>query len=90
MTAPPTTVPDDRLATLQGIAGLVVMALVIAVPLAYFAMDRWLADFAYRIEISGWIFLLAGVAALGVAVLTVSYQAMKAALLDPVKTLRYE
>ncbi|MDX1548190.1 MAG: FtsX-like permease family protein, partial [Rhodothermales bacterium] len=69
---------------------LVLVAFVIAAPAAYFAQHRWLADFAYRVEISWRIFLVAGVAALGIAMLTVSYQAFRAALADPVKSLRYE
>ena len=69
---------------------LVAVAVVIASPLAYFTMQRWLDDFAYRIEISWGIFLIAGLTALGVAILTVSYQAIKAALSNPVKSLRYE
>ncbi len=69
---------------------LVGLAFVVAAPLAYFAMDRWLQDFAYRIEISWGIFLIAGLAALGVAWLTVSYQSIRAALADPVDVLRYE
>ncbi|MDX1489038.1 MAG: FtsX-like permease family protein, partial [Acidiferrobacterales bacterium] len=69
---------------------LVLAAFLIATPLAYFAMERWLADFAYRIDLSWWIFLLAGITALGTALLTVSYQAIKTALADPVKSLRYE
>lgn len=69
---------------------LIGLAFAIATPAAYFAMNRWLNDFAYRVELSGWIFLLAGLAALGVALITVSYQAIKAALSDPVKSLRYE
>ncbi|HMB90509.1 MAG TPA: FtsX-like permease family protein, partial [Rhodothermales bacterium] len=69
---------------------LVGVAFVIAAPLAYFIMSRWLEDFAYRIDLSVWIFVLAGAAALGIALLTVSYQALRAALTDPVKSLRYE
>ncbi len=69
---------------------LVLLALVIASPAAYFLMNRWLEDFAYRIEIGPGIFLLAGAAALLIALATVSYQAIKAALSDPVKSLRYE
>jgi len=69
---------------------LVGIAFVVAVPVAYFAMSRWLEDFAYRIEISWWIFLIAGLAALGIALVTVSYQSIKAALADPVDSLRYE
>ena len=69
---------------------LVALALVIAAPIAYLAMQRWLNDFAYRVEIGVGTFVLAGVLALLIAVLTVSYQAIKAALADPVKSLRYE
>ena len=69
---------------------LIALAFVVAAPLAYFAMDRWLNDFAYRIEISWPIFLMAGLAALGIALLTVSYQAVRAALANPVESLRYE
>ena len=71
-------------------ARLVGIALVLAAPLAYLAMTRWLENFAYRIEISWRIFLIAGSLALATAVLTVSYQAIRAALADPVKALRYE
>jgi len=74
----------------QDFARLVVMAAVVAAPAVYLVMRRWLSDFAYRIEISWWIFLMAGLVALLVALLTVSYQAIKAALADPVKSLRYE
>ena len=69
---------------------VVLIAFVVACPVAYFAMDRWLDTFAYRVEISWGIFLLAGLAALGIALVTVSYQAVRAALADPVKALRYE
>ncbi len=69
---------------------LVVVAFVIAVPVAYFAMSRWLEDFAYRIEIGPWLFVGAGVLALVIALATVSYQAVKAALADPVDALRSE
>jgi len=69
---------------------LVLVAFVVAMPLAYFAMLRWLEEFAYRVELSWWMFLLAGLAALVIAWLTVGYHAMKVALADPVKALRYE
>jgi len=69
---------------------LVGLAFVLAVPAAYLLLDRWLQGFAYHIEISWWIFLMAGLTALGIALLTVSYQSVKAALADPVKSLRYE
>ncbi len=74
----------------KGFATLVVVAFVVAVPLAYLAMDRWLQNYAYRIEISWPIFLIAGLSVFLVALLTVSYQAIKAALTDPVESLRYE
>ena len=69
---------------------LVGLAFIVAAPLAYFAMERWLLGFAYRIEIGPGIFLLTGGLVLLIAVLTVSYQAVRAALADPVKSLRYE
>jgi hypothetical protein len=74
----------------RDIAGLVILANVIAWPITYYAMNNWLQNFTYRTDIGWWIFPLAGVCALLVAVLTVSYQAIKAAISDPVKSLRYE
>jgi len=69
---------------------LVALAFVLAAPLSYVAMSHWLGNFVYRIEISWLIFLIAGLVVLLIAVLTVSYQAIKAALTDPVRALRYE
>jgi putative ABC transport system permease protein len=69
---------------------LVCIAFVVAAPLAYLGMDRWLQGFAYRADVSGGAFLLAGLGALGIALLTVSYQAVRAARANPVDTLRYE
>jgi len=69
---------------------LVAVAFIIAAPLAYFAMQRWLQDFAYRTALSPAVFVLAGLLALLIAWLTVSYQAIKAALTNPVQALRYE
>lgn len=69
---------------------LVVASFVFAFPLAYFFMQRWLADFAYRIEIQGWMFAATGAVALAIAFLTVSFQSAKAALANPVKSLRSE
>ena len=83
-----TTLQALKQARLQAL--LVGVAFVLATPAAYLAMNHWLQDFAYRIEISWGIFLMAGLAALGVALLTVSYQAVRAALSDPVKALRSE
>jgi putative ABC transport system permease protein len=69
---------------------LVFLALIIAVPLAGYAMSRWLEDFAYRIDLAWWIFALAGIVALAIALVTISFQALKAALANPVKSLRNE
>ena len=69
---------------------LVLVAIVIASPLAWFAMNRWLQDFAYKIDIEWWVFGLAGLLAVGIALLTVSFQSIKAALMNPVKSLRSE
>jgi putative ABC transport system permease protein len=69
---------------------LVVIAFVIACPLAWYVMSRWLQDFAYRIELEWWVFALAGVLALVIALFTVSFQSIKAALANPVKSLRNE
>jgi putative ABC transport system permease protein len=69
---------------------LVLIAFVIAAPVAYFAMQKWLEDFAYRTSIGALTFAAAGIIALLIAWLTVSYQSIRAASIDPVKALRYE
>lgn len=69
---------------------LVLVAALIAFPLAWFVMNKWLEDFAYRIQIGWWIFLAAGVLAVLIALVTVSFQAIKAATANPVKSLRSE
>jgi putative ABC transport system permease protein len=69
---------------------LVAIAAVIAFPVAWFAMHNWLQDFAYRITIAWWLFLLAGILAALVALLTISFLAIRAALANPVKSLRTE
>lgn len=69
---------------------LVLIAFVIASPIAWYAMNEWLADFAYKIDISWWVFALAGGLAVGIALLAVSFQSVKAALMNPVKSLRSE
>jgi putative ABC transport system permease protein len=71
-------------------AKLVLAALVLAWPLGWLAMDRWLRNFAYRTGIGFENFLLSGLLALAVALATISYQSVKAALADPVHNLRYE
>ncbi len=68
----------------------VAIAFVIATPIAYYAMNKWLESFAYKTSLSWWIFALAGLLALGIALLTVSYQSWKAAIRNPVESLRYE
>jgi putative ABC transport system permease protein len=71
-------------------AGLVLIAFVVAAPVAFYFTNSWLQSFAYRVDIGWWIFALAGGLALVIALLTVSAQAIKAALANPVEALRYE
>lgn len=85
-------------ATSAGITGLlakdflklVLLSLVIASPAAWYFMQKWLADFAYRIHMPWWLFAAAGAATVAIAALTVSFQSVRAALANPVKTLRSE
>lgn len=69
---------------------LVILAFLIASPLAWWAMNKWLEGFVYRIEVNAWIFVISGSASLLIALLTVSYQAVRAALANPVEALRTE
>jgi len=69
---------------------LVLIAILMAAPLAWYAMDLWLADFAYRVNISIGLFLLAGLLAVGIAMITVSFQAVSAALVNPAKSIKTE
>lgn len=69
---------------------LVLAAIVIASPVAYFLLQKWLQDFAYRIELQWWMFAIAGAAAVAIAFMTVGFQSIKAALANPVKSLRSE
>ncbi len=69
---------------------LVGIAFIISIPVTWWAMHTWLQDFAYRINIEWWVFLIAGAAAILIALLTVSFQALKAAIANPVKSLRTE
>jgi len=69
---------------------LVLLAILIASPIAWYGMNKWLQDFAYKIPISWWIFALAGFTAISIALLTVSFQSIKAALMNPVRSLRSE
>jgi putative ABC transport system permease protein len=68
----------------------VILANVVAWPVAYLIMNKWLQNFAYRISLAVWIFVLSGVIALLIALFTVSTKALKAAVADPVDSLRYE
>jgi putative ABC transport system permease protein len=84
------TVSGIMLLLCKEIVQLILLALVIATPLAWYFMHNWLQGFAYRTTLSAWLFLTAGAAAIGIALLTVGFQAAKAALADPVRSLRNE
>jgi len=68
----------------------VCVALLIATPVAWWAMNRWLQDFSYRVSVQWWVFIAAGIVAIMIAILTVSFHAIKAAITNPVKSLRTE
>jgi putative ABC transport system permease protein len=68
----------------------VTVAFIIATSIAYYAMNKWLENFAYKTNLSWWIFAVAGILALGIALLTVSWQSWRAATRNPVEALRYE
>ena len=74
----------------KDIVKLVILSALVATPIAWLAMNNWLLNFAYRIDIDAWIFLAAGLIAVLIALVTISYQAVKAALANPVKSLRTE
>ena len=69
---------------------LVIISFLIAAPVAFWAMDKWLQSYTYRISIEWWVFALAGIVSVVIAILTVSYQAIRAAIANPVKNLRTE
>ncbi len=69
---------------------LVILSLIVVSPVAWYLMNKWLQDYAYRINIQWWVFALAGIAAVLIAFITISFQAIKAALANPVKSLRSE
>jgi putative ABC transport system permease protein len=71
-------------------AKLILISIVISSPIAWYLMNQWLQDFVYRTNISWWVFLIAGLTALLIALITVSFQAIKAAVSNPVKSLRTE
>ncbi len=69
---------------------LVVISILIASPIAWLAMEKWLANFAYRTDIPWWLFVVVGIISLGIALLTVGFQAVKAAMANPVKAIKSE
>jgi putative ABC transport system permease protein len=69
---------------------LVLLAAIVAFPIGWLLMNMWLEDFAYRVKISWWVFVLAGITALLIALITISFQAIKAAIANPIKSLRTE
>ncbi|MEL6720751.1 MAG: FtsX-like permease family protein, partial [Bacteroidota bacterium] len=69
---------------------LIIIAFIIAIPITYYAMNQWLENFAYHIDIQWWIFALTGIGAIAIALLTVSFQSVKATIANPIKALRNE
>jgi len=69
---------------------LVIISIIIASPIAWYAMNKWLMTFSYRIDLNAWAFVIAGFTAVAFAALTVSSHAIKAAIANPVKSLRSE
>jgi putative ABC transport system permease protein len=69
---------------------LVLIAIIIATPVSWYVMNKWLQDFAYKISIGWMVFLVSGIVAVLIALLTISFQTIKAALANPVKSLRTE
>ena len=84
------TLSDIIVMLCKEIVLLILIALLIASPLAWYFMHTWLQGFVYRTALSGWMFIAAGAAAIGIALLTVGLQAMRAAMANPVKSLRSE
>jgi putative ABC transport system permease protein len=74
----------------NGFSKWVIFSNIIAVPIAYYLLNLWLREFAYRIELSWWVFLASGCITLFIALATISYQSIKTAIANPVEALRYE
>jgi putative ABC transport system permease protein len=74
----------------NGFLKLIIIANLLAWPIAYYVMNNWLNDFVYRTEINIWVFALSGVIAILIALLTISFQAVRTGFSNPVKLLRYE
>jgi putative ABC transport system permease protein len=73
-----------------GLMKVVFVSLLIAIPISWLVINKWLEDFAYRIQIKWWMFALAGIVSLLIALATLSFQAIKAAIANPVQSLRSE
>ena len=84
------TIPEIVFLLSKEFSKWILIANIIAWPLAFYAMSNWLKDYAYRININLWVFILSGFIALAIAMLTISAHAIKAATANPVKSLRYE
>jgi ABC-type antimicrobial peptide transport system permease subunit len=84
------SIPDIAVMLSRDFVKLIVIAIVIASPVAWYGMQQWLEDFTYKTNISWWVFGLAGISAIVIALVTVSFQAIKAAIANPVKSLRSE
>jgi len=74
----------------SGFVKLVLMGAILATPVAWFVMDQWLQSFPYHIQVNPIVFFLAGLAVIFIAALSVGFQTLKAALINPAETLRYE
>ncbi len=84
------TVTDILALVSKDFLKLVVLAFIIAAPIAFFAVSKWLEDFTYKTAIYWWVFAIAGCATLFIALLTISMQAIRTALTNPIKNLRTE
>ncbi len=84
------SIPSILILLEKDFAKLVLIANIIAWPIAFYAVNKWLQNFAYRIEMNYWLFILGGFIALLIAITTVSFQAIKASLANPIKALKYE
>ena len=84
------SIPQITLLLSSEFIKMILVSFIIASPIAYWLMDNWLRDFAYRINIAWWIFALSGMLAVLIALITVSFESIKAAMANPVKSLRSE
>ena len=84
------TIPDILSLVSKDFIRLVLIALVIAIPIALYAVNKWLEDFTYKISVEWWVFAVAGLVTLVIAFITICLQAIKTAIANPVKNLRTE